>query len=327
MILVTGGAGFIGSHLVKHLATGSEPIRILELPSADVSALPGVEVVRGDIRDRDCVRDAVRDCRHVYHLAANPNLWTRRREEFDAVNRQGTIHVLEEALDQGAERVLHVSTESILTSRRFQGGAVENYRPRREDMVGPYCLSKYEAERFAFQLADGSAPVLVASPTLPVGPGDYGLSPPTRMTLACARGELPAYLDCRLNMIDVRDVALGLARTMDVGVPGRRYLLGAWNIELIEWLRMVSAAVGRRSPRWRVLYPLALMAGHASEWLADHITGRMPNATVTGVRLTRYCMHFDPAATLEELGLKPRPLAESLHDFLEEAKRLGRLRM
>ncbi len=190
-------------------------------------------------------------------------------------------------------------------------------------MVGPYCRSKFDAEAFAFGLADSGAPVLVASPTLPIGPGDKGLSPPTRMTLACARGELPAYLDCRFNMMDVRDIAAGLARVLDRGLPGRRYLLGAWNIGLKEWLDMVARRAGGRAPLFRVPYLVALAAGWSSEFIADYFTGRMPQATVTGVRLTRYTMHFDPSRTLAELDLSPRPLEESLEDFFVDARRRG----
>ena len=120
--LVTGGAGFIGSHLVGRLLAGGARVRVLERPGAPADHLPpGVELVRADVRDRAAVRDAVRGCRHVYHLAADPNLWTRDRRDFDAVNRLGTVHVLNEALDAGAERVLHASTESILTSPTFAG--------------------------------------------------------------------------------------------------------------------------------------------------------------------------------------------------------------
>jgi dihydroflavonol-4-reductase len=192
-------------------------------------------------------------------------------------------------------------------------------------MVGPYCRSKLEAEIAAFRLADRGAPVLVASPTLPIGPGDKGMSPPSRMTLACLQGRLPAYIDCRLNMIDVRDVAEGLIRVMDQGVPRRRYLLGAWNVELANWLKILSDAVGRHPPTWRVPYSLALAVGWISEKIADHVTGKMPNATVTGVKLTRYCMHFDPSATLSELELAPRPLSATVHDIVEEARQLGRI--
>jgi dihydroflavonol-4-reductase len=325
MILVTGGCGFIGAHLVDVLLARDERVRVFDRADPLDHWRDRVDFVRGDIRSRAEVRRAVAGCDRVVHLAANPNLWTRNRRDFDAVNHQGTVHVLEESLSAGAKRVLHTSTESILTSRTFQGGAVEDLRPRREDMVGPYCRSKFDAEAAAFRLADAGASVLIASPTLPVGPGDRSLSPPSRMTLACARGELPAYLDCRLNMMDVRDMAEGLWRVLNQGVTGRRYLLGAWNVELRDWLVRVAARTGRRAPRVRVPYLVALAAGWCSEWLADTWTGRMPQATVTGVRLTRYTMHFDPSRTLAELGIQPRSLDESLDDFLRDALERGLL--
>jgi dihydroflavonol-4-reductase len=96
LILVTGGGGFIGSHLVDQLIEAGEAVRVLEGPGADVRHLPldAIQLARGDIRCTQEVRDAVRDCRHVYHLAANPNLWTRVRSDFDAVNNEGTRNVL-----------------------------------------------------------------------------------------------------------------------------------------------------------------------------------------------------------------------------------------
>lgn len=324
MIVVTGGAGFIGSHLVQLLVDQGERVRVVERPGAYVKHLPSVaEVVFADIRDRAGVARAVVGATYVYHLAANPNLWTRNRADFDAVNHQGTVHVLEESLAAGARRILHTSTESILTSPRFQGGSVETLQLKEEDMVGPYCLSKFRAEQKALSLANAGQPVIVVNPTLPVGPGDHGMSPPTRMTVDFCRGRLPAYLDCRFNMIDVRDVALGMTLAMEHGKPGRRYLLGNRNLRLYEWLQMAGAAVGRRPPRFKVPYPLGLLAGYIGEFVADHITQKMPNATVTGVKLTRYCMHFDPSASLRELKLSPRPLEESLHDALQWYRQMG----
>lgn len=325
MNLVTGGAGFIGSHLVDRLLAEGEAVRVLERPGAAVNHLPlkRIEVVRADIRDRGAVRAALRGCRHVYHLAANPNLWVRDRQEFDAVNRQGTVHVLEAALEAGAERVLHTSTESILASRWFAGGAVEHLRPREGDMVGLYCLSKLRAEQAAFRLADRGAPVIVVNPTLPVGPGDRNQTPPTRMTITFCRGRLPAIMDCRLNFVDVRDVAVGMVAALRRGRPGVRYVLGAANLQLRAWLGLVGPLVGRTPPRWAVPYPLALAAGRFSEWIADHVTGRMPMATVTGVRLTQRCLQFDLQASLAELGLRPRPVEESARDAVDWYRKVG----
>jgi dihydroflavonol-4-reductase len=328
VILVTGGAGFLGSHLVELLVRRGERVRVLELPGAEcehVEAL-GAEVMRGDIRDRATVEPAVKGCARVCHLAANPNLWTADRADFDRVNRLGTQHVLEAALAAGAERTLFVSTESILAHGEDHPIAVEEKAIRDEDVIGAYCRSKLAAERIAFKLAVKGAPVVIAAPTLPVGPGDRLKTPPTRMTLSFCRGEIPAYLDCRFNLIDARDVAAGLLASLDRGVPGRRYVLGAWNVGLVDWLREVGAVVGRGPPKWKVPYPLALAAGWFSERWADWVSHTSPNATVSGVRLARRNMHLDCSRTQADLDLAPRPLAESARDAVEWYRRRGWLK-
>ncbi|HZT78730.1 MAG TPA: SDR family oxidoreductase [Gemmataceae bacterium] len=324
-ILVTGGGGFIGSHLVRRLLAQGESVRVLELPGAPTDHLPagGVEVVRGDVRDRAAVGRAVRGCRQVYHLAANPNLWTRRRGHFHQVNYRGTVHVLEAALAAGVRRVLHTSTESILTLARQAAPITEEQAVTLADVVGPYCRSKYRAERFALRLARQGAPVVVVNPTLPVGPGDLGRSPPTQMMLDFCRGKRREYLDADLNLIDVRDVAEGMVRAMERGRPGRRYLLGHENLSIREVFARLATLTGLPEPRWRVPYPVALAAACVSELVADVVTHRMPAATVTGVRLTRRTMHFDPRRSLDELGLRPRPAGESLADAVAWFREVG----
>jgi dihydroflavonol-4-reductase len=316
MNLVTGGGGFIGSHLVQQLLDCGEPVRVLEHPAAVVSHLPleRIELVRADIRDLEAIRNVTSGCDRVYHLAADPNLWRNKRCEFDEVNHIGTLNVMRAALDNGASRVLYVSTESILTSDQFSGEAIEHARFREQDMIGPYCLSKFRAEQAVFQLAEAGAPVIVCSPTLPIGPGDRNQTPPTRLAVAFCQGKIPAYLDCLLNLIDVRDAADGLVRAMQRGRPGVRYLLGGHNYRLIEWLQVLGDTVNRPVPQWTIPYSAALAIGWFSELWADYISHRMPMATVTGVRLTKRSMYFDPSETFAELDLSPRPLEESARD-------------
>jgi dihydroflavonol-4-reductase len=313
-ILVTGGAGFIGSHLVQLLVKRGEAVRVFDLPSAPVAQLPldRIDLMFGDIRDRHAVERAVTGCREVYHLAANPNLWVHKRGHFRQVNYLGAVNVLEAALSAGVRRVLHTSTESILTRARQTEAIGEDQHVRYEDVIGPYCRSKYLAERHALHLGRAGAPVIVVNPTLPVGPGDLGRSPPTQMMLDFCRGKRREYLDAELNLIDVRDVAEGMVRAMERGHPGRRYLLGHENLSILTVFRMLARITGLPEPRWRVPYPIALTAAYVSEFLADVYSHRSPAATVTGVKLTRRRMHFDPSRSLAELGLQPRPVAETL---------------
>src|SRR5262249_55572396 len=255
-------------------------------PGGPVSHLPAAAEVRfADIRQRGGLAQALEGGRWVYHLAANPNLWVRDRREFHQVNYVGTVNVLEAAIEAGAERILHTSTGSILTKAAARAPIDENIEISERDVVGPYCLSKLQAEQHAFALAARGLPVVVANPTMPVGPGDRNLSPPTRLILDFCRGGLPAVMNCTLNLIDVRDVALGLRRVMERAVPGRRYLLGHENLTLCGLLRLLAGLTGTAVPRWRVPYSLALAFAWASEFRADQFGGRAPQATVTGVRL------------------------------------------
>jgi dihydroflavonol-4-reductase len=327
-ILVTGGAGFIGSHLVSLLVKHGEAVRVLERPGAAVDHLPPdrIDVAFADVRDRAAVEKAVRGCAIVYHLAANPNLWTHRRGHFHQVNYLGTVHVLDAALEAGARRVLHTSTESILTRAGQSGVIREDQQVRLADALGPYCRSKLLAERHAFRLARAGAPVVIVNPTVPVGPGDRGRSPPTQMVLDFCRGRRREYLDGELNLIDVRDVAEGMLLAMGRGRTGRRYLLGAENRSIRAVFALLAELTGLPEPSRRVPYGVALAAAHVSEFLADVWTGRVPAATVTGVRLTRRVMHFDARPSLDELGLRPRPVKEALADALAWFRAMGWIR-
>ena len=325
--VVTGGAGFIGSHLVALLVDSGHAVRVIERPGAHVDHLPReAEVVFADIREREALTRAMHGARRVFHLAANPNLWARDPGEFLEVNFRGAVNVLDSALAAGAERVLHTSTESILTKRRATGSIDENVEIAVEETVGPYCRSKLLAEQYAFSLAREGRPVVVANPTMPVGPGDRGLSPPTRLILDFCRGKLPVAMDCTLNLIDVRDAAIGLDLVMKRGTTGRRYLLGFANLTLMGLLERLSRLTGVPAPRWQVPYPVGLAVAAISELWANQVTGRMPRASLTGLRLARRLMHFDSSRTLEELGLKPRAIDSSLQEtvaWLRSCRLLG----
>jgi len=323
--VVTGGAGFIGSHLVRLLVARGERVRVVDRPGVKLDHLPltKIDVASADIRDRAAVRRVLGGCSLVYHLAGNPQLWTQQRGEFNRVNYLGTVHVISESLAAGATRILHTSTESILTRSGQTGPILEDQDVPARDVMGPYCRSKFRAEQFAFHLARSGAPVVVVNPTLPIGPGDWGRSPPTQMMLDFCLGKRSAYLDGELNLMDVRDVAVGMVAALERGRTGVRYLLGAENWSIRSVFAYLATLTGLPEPRWRVPYPVALVAAYVSEFVADVFTGRIPAATVTGVKLTRRRMHFDSSRSLAELGLTPRPVRESIAEAVAWFRQLG----
>ena len=314
--LVTGGGGFIGSHLVKQLQENGEIIRVLELPDVPLPAT--VEVVRGSICDADVVRKALKGVHRVYHLAANPNLWALRKSDFNLVNFEGTRTIFAEVAKHDIEVVVYTSTESILTGSAHRNRQVDASVERTlSEMPGPYCRSKFLAEQAAFKAAEKGLPVVIVAPTLPVGPGDRLITPPTRMILDFLNSKTPAYLDCGFNMVDVRDVARGHILAAERGRVGERYILGNKNLTLGELLQWIEEITGLTMPKQRIPYWLALVAGAVSEFLADYVTHRPPRALLTGVRLARYPMFFDSEKAVNELGFPQNSVRQALVDEIE----------
>ena len=327
-VLVTGGAGFVGSHLIDLLVEEGREVRVLEKPRAATSHLPvdEVEIVKVDLRDPPAVDDAAEGCQVVLHLAANPNLWARDREEFEQVNHRGTRNVLSAARKAGAERMVHVSTESILSPKGLKGVITEETQTTSEDMIGPYCKSKWMAEEAAREAAESGDPVIIVQPSIPVGPGDRNMGPPSRMICDFCNGRIKAYLDGDLNFVDVRDVAAGIWAAAQRGEVGRSYLLVHENWTILDLFRYLSKLVDRPAPRWRVPYSVAIAFAYLEEWIRTLFdSGQPPMATVTGVKLTQRILHFDGRRSAEQLGLPPMrdcraSIAESIEWFRDEGK-------
>ncbi len=315
--LITGGAGFIGSHLARYLLERGEGVRVLDI--RDMSHLPReAETVQGSILDASTVASALNGVRRLYHLAANPNLWAADKKTFEECNLRGTEIVLTAAAKAGLECIVHTSTESVLRGgRRAQNGLVINEETGLtvEDMPGPYCRSKFLAERRALEAArkDG-LPVVVVNPTLPVGPGDHLVTPPTGMLLHFLNGHSRFYLDCTLNMVDVRDAARGHVLAAERGRPGERYILGGENIRLRDLLETLARMTGLPMPTTPIPYWLAFAVGAVSEFIADRITHRPPVAPLTGVRLVHTPMAFDSTKAARELGFDSGAVVNALQD-------------
>lgn len=325
--LVTGGCGFIGNHLVDQLVARGYRVRVLDCVEPP-RRRSEVEYYLGSVLDADLVKNAVRGVNHLYHLAANPNLWTRHKEDFIRVNLEGTKVALSEAERWGVERIVYTSTESILKASRRNGHERidETVIRTLDDMPGPYCRSKFLAEQAALNAAHRGVPVVVVNPTLPVGPGDYRLTPPTRMLLDFLNGATFAYLECELNFIDVRDVAIGHIHAAERGRVGERYILGNENLKLSELLGLLRELTGLPMPKRRVSYPTAFVTAAISEFIADRVTRRPPLAPLTGVRLVKFPARFDSRKAVTELELPQTPVRTSIADAVNWLAQQGKLR-
>lgn len=309
--LVTGGTGFIGQYLVTALVAQGRLVRVLDLnPSAH--ALAGVEYVEGSVLDKDLVDAALSDVDEVYHLAGLPGMWMPRKSDFHLVNCGGTEIVIAAARKRNVARFLHCSTESILFRSRSGKAFTEDTLPSAEDMPGPYTRSKMLAEQHAMQAAASGFPLVVACPTMPIGPHDHNLTPPAAMIRHFLGRHPHLYLDFIVNLVDVRDVADGLILAMERGRVGHRYIIGGESIALKQVLQLVATVSGRRNLLIPIHGRFAELTTAVMEFIADHVTRRAPAGTAEGVRIALRATALSIEKAQLELGYAPRPVEPAL---------------
>jgi len=322
-VLVTGGSGFIGRNLVEALRRHGESVRVLDV--APIEPQPAdVEFVSGSVADRETCDRALVGVDRVYHLAGIAHLWRTDKADFDIVNRRGTETLLAAVASSNVRRVVHCSTESILLPRRRNHRAIdESASPTLADMAGPYTRSKYLAEQAALKAARSGMDVVIVNPTVPIGVGDRNMTPPAEMISLFLSGRTSFFLDCILNLVDVRDLAEGIFRAGEAGRRGERYILGGENVPLRDLLPALERKSGRRMPRRTVPAGLALAAGLVSGLVADHITRRPPVVTREGVILALRSAPFDSAKAKREFGYAPGSIDQPLTEVVEAFKRNG----
>jgi dihydroflavonol-4-reductase len=314
-VLVTGGSGFIGQHLVATLVASGRQTRVLDLRPPG-RAVTNAQYIKGSVLDREMVGQALNGVDEVYHLAGLPGMWVAHKDDFHAVNCRGTEVVISAARERGVTRFLHCSTESILFRSSPAGGDVEDTLLTADDMPGPYTRSKLLAERLVMEAAASGFPVVIGSPTMPIGPHDHNLTPPTAMLRHFLGKRFQFYLDFVLNLVDVRDVATGLILAMERGKVGHRYILGGESIPLKKLLEYVAAISGRDSLRIPVPGRLAEVTAAILEFMADHITRTPPSATAEAVRIALRSTALSTERAQRELGYAPRPIESALRETI-----------
>jgi dihydroflavonol-4-reductase len=316
LVLVTGGSGFIGQHLVEALRSRGQRVRVLDLRPPAAAGCE-VDYVRGSVLDGDAVAAALHGVDQVYHLAGLPGMWTANKRDFHEVNCRGTEIVLAAARRRGVARFLHCSTESILFRYcELNGVAAEEALQPVAAMPGAYTRSKSLAEHHAAKAASEGFPVVIGTPTMPIGTADHSLTPPTAMLWYFLQKKVQPHIDFPVNLVDVRDVALGLVLTMERGRHGQRYILGGDCVRLGQILRMMSAMSGRRQHPVAVPGRIAELSAIMLEYISDHITRRPPNGTAEGVRIALAASDLSIGKSRIELGYAPRPIEPVLRETI-----------
>jgi dihydroflavonol-4-reductase len=277
---------------------------------------PGaVEAVAGDVRDAESVARAARGCDAVLHAAAVYSFDPRRAEEIRATNVEALDGVLGACLASGAGPVVHVSSYvALLPSADV---VLHPDGPLGEGAPGPYLRSKSRSEAVARARQDAGEPVVVVQPGSVWGPLDPGPGESARIARDVLGHRMPVFPRGGVPLVDVRDLAPVLARATRVERPAR-YLVGGTYLDTGGLVRGLAAAAGRRVP---TAYLPAGALGPAA-WLADVAQRALPMRLPVpsgAIWAAGQAPRTDDSRARDELGFRPRPVAETLRDTVGEA--------
>ena len=309
-VLVTGATGFIGFHVAKVLREKDLRVVALVREGSDSSVLKSLDVesLVGDVRDYDSVCRALKGCQQIYHLAADYRLWVPDPKPMYETNVRGTKNIMQAALQLGIERVMYTSTVGTLATSSNRKPLDENNLGELKEMVGHYKRSKFIAEQEAYRFIQRGVPVVIVSPSTPIGAMDRKPTPTGKIIVDFLNGSLPAYLDTGLNFVDVEDVAIGHWLASRKGRIGQRYILGGKNITLREFFESIAGMTEQKPPRVRLPYLPVLIAAYLNEALSRRVTKIPPRIPLTGVKMARKYMFFDCSKAVRELHMPQNPV-------------------
>ncbi|MBI3243284.1 MAG: NAD-dependent epimerase/dehydratase family protein [Chloroflexi bacterium] len=323
MIFVTGATGFLGHHLIPALAQTGCAVRVLARSTSDVGFLKhygNVEVVTGDVLDRDSILAAMKDCEKVIHAGGLFRFWGPR-ESFEKVNVQGTANMLEASLRQNIQRFIYVSTVAVVGIPQ-NGRVIDETYPCQP--VDAYQRSKFDAENMVRMFNRSTRfPAIILRPGAFYGPwGHYAWNrlffedPLRGLRIRIHKGQrltFPAF---------VPDVARGIVAALSQGRTGEIYNLSGEPLTHNEANRIISRLAGISSFRLNCPAPLMM-------WLANRLTdmaartGREPYYPINLAKYVFYDWQVSSDKARAELDFTPKPFEEGAKQTVDWYRQIG----
>ena len=316
---VTGGTGFIGERVVERLRARDDDVVALVRSPQKAGRLRelGCELVEGDLTNGDAIRQGVQGCDAVFHIAAiyKVGIPSSERESMFETNVGGTELVLDAAIDNGVDRIVHVSTVGAFGNTK--GKIVDETCERDPVFLSCYDETKSRAHELALERIAAGAPIVIVQPSGVYGPGDH--SEIGGQIEQARRGKLPAisFPDLGVNMVYVDDVADGIVLAHDRGRTGESYVLGGEITRLRDLLELAARMAGRKPPRFEIPTGLIKLIAPAGPVIGK-LSGLPPNfrELISASDGVTYWAKHDKASA--ELGYSPRDLETGLRQTFEQ---------
>lgn len=313
-VALTGAAGHLGAALLQELTKRNIPVKAL-IRDNDLRScrdLP-VEIVAGDMLKPGVLKSLMKDCDTLIHCAALISVNGDPKGLVHRTNVEGTQQVIDNALQVGIKRCIHISSiHAFQQQPSFE--ILDELRSPVNEKGFAYDRSKLAGQQIALAANNHGMEVLVMHPTSIIGPYDFKPSLMGKVIIDLYKGRLPFIFNGGFDFCDCRDVASAIVNSTTMGRPGEAYLLGG------KWHSLKQLAQFLSSASVKKVTPVALPAFSAKAGLpfvklfAD-VRKKEPLYTNEALDAIFNGNRFISSAKAEaELNYSTRPFEETIHD-------------
>ncbi len=316
--LVTGGSGFVGSHIVRQLTVQRRKVRVLLRKTSNQEAvrdLP-VEIVFGDVLDPASLRAAMQGCGTVFYSVVDPRFWLSDPTPIYRNNVDGLVNAMNMALECGIQRFVFTSTMGTLGINP-DGPVNEDIPFNWLDRASPYIRARLEAEnRFLDYCRNKGLPGVALCIANTYGPDDYGPTPHNHALWEVACGKMPVNWDTGQPTVDIRDAAQAALLAEQHGRVGERYIIANEYVRNRDFYTMATAMCGKKPPLF-MPYWLTYALAWTIEGVMKLLRRKDCLVSTDAVFLSNVFGKLDNSKARRELGWNPRPLRETVKDAIE----------
>jgi len=324
-ILITGANGFIGANIVRSALEKGYKVKAFVRKTSNLQSIEDlpIEIVYGDLRDIDSVSKAMENCDYIIHNGAiytfSPKwFWadnTKIKAIYD-VNVRATKKLMNLAQEKGIEKVIFTSSESAIGMPLDRSIGNETRFATKKELPGHYKISKYLGEKIALEWNKKGLSTCSILPTTPIGPYDIKPTPTGRIIMDFMNGKMPGFVDTKMNIVHVKDVAMAHVLAIENGKPGERYIAGNKNLSFRDFLRLIADVAGKKAPILSIPKILAKSFAFFDEFYSCKIKHTDPKTPLESVAAAKYRI-FDCSKAWNELNMPRTNLRKAIKDQIE----------
>jgi len=333
MVLVTGGTGLVGAHLLLHLLQKGVQVRAIHRKGSNLKRVEKVfgyysenakalfakiDWVGADLKDIPALQSAFRDIEYVYHAAALISFDPGDYKKLLKINAEGTANIVNLCIANSIQKLCYVSTIGTIGKSINDTSATEE-NEWNDQNVNVYALSKYEAEMEVWRGSQEGLPIVIVNPGVIVGPGFWETG--TGKLFTAANKAYKFYLPGGTGFITVHDVIKMMTSLMDSQIENERFIAVAENLSFQEILTRLTKGLGKSAPTKKIKY-WQLEIGRIGDSIWSAVTGKPRSITKNSIHSLKYRDEYNNQKIQKVLGFQFESLEPTItfscRRFLEE---------